>query len=169
MGCDIHMFIEYKVGDNPWFADKHHSVPKYEDDEYARQVDSTSRNYYLFGQLAGVRTAGPTPKGLPKDVTDLVKRTSDGYGTDGHSHSFIYLDDFAKVVKTNYDKYLHNNDFEPIAFYDDFRLNYSYPNLVAYLIKQKELLELDAESEKMILGQEFNTKVEVRLVFFFDN
>ncbi|TDN70452.1 hypothetical protein [Paraburkholderia sp. BL10I2N1] len=52
------------------------------------------RNYALFGSLANVRRDGdgaPDPKGVPDDVSDLARMEIDGWGIDGHSHTWWTL------------------------------------------------------------------------------
>lgn len=54
------------------------------------------RNYGLFSILAGVRNYDGAPcisdpRGLPSDVTAAVKGESDSWGIDGHSHSWVTL------------------------------------------------------------------------------
>jgi hypothetical protein len=88
MGCDIHAYVEQREGEGcPW--------------EYAGELDIW-RNYTLFAVLADVRNgwsfAGydlgdavvpiSKPRGLPEDVTDVVKNESGGWGCDGHSYSY---------------------------------------------------------------------------------
>jgi hypothetical protein len=146
MGADIHMFAEFKAGDGPWTAH-----PLHQSDEEGR-VDSIGgdRNYEVFGALAGVRGDGPEPRGLPNDVTEIVLKASNQWGGDAHSHSYYSLAEFKNIIKntrnTNYSK----STFDAIN-------------------EHKKKLELDLKSEKILLGQNINTKVEVRIVFFFDN
>ena len=50
------------------------------------------RCYSLFALLANVRnyaeiTPISNPRGLPNDVSEIVKEMSDQWGCDGHSHS----------------------------------------------------------------------------------
>lgn len=113
MGCDIHMYVEHKQ-DGVWksadiwkpdkyFDSKYETVQKdiveYEDRFYA------GRNYDLFAILANVRNgygfAGTDtgdgfipisePRGLPDDVSELIKDESEDWGPDGHSHSWLTL------------------------------------------------------------------------------
>jgi hypothetical protein len=53
----------------------------------------TGRNYRLFGLIAdGVRESFPFSvpiKGLPDDVSPEVKKASDDWDSDGHSHSYL--------------------------------------------------------------------------------
>jgi len=55
MGCDIHLYIEYKNGDQ-W-------------SNFGRRINP-GRNYSLFGSLAGVRCESDhiTPRGVPDDI-----------------------------------------------------------------------------------------------------
>jgi hypothetical protein len=118
MGCDIHMFAEKKVNDkwekigkvfpNPYYRPNEES--KIEEDGYEWNPKFTDtpyrgRNYDLFAILADVRNgygfAGiPTgegfvpisePKGLPNNVSKEIEDESDGWGGDGHSHSWFTL------------------------------------------------------------------------------
>jgi len=108
MGCDIHAYAEY-IRNGKWVK----AGKRFENDMYLPQYDWSEfyidepyceRNYNLFAILAGVRNErGPygeerrvfwpisVPRDLPEDVTAGVKRLSDRYGIDGHSHSFLYL------------------------------------------------------------------------------
>lgn len=109
MGCDIHMYVEYKKefksqeitkwipGDyfkpNPYKG-------MYEDDEdpdMERMELYGSRNYALFSTLAGVRdyseqiTPVSDPKGTPDDCCDYIKSEKDRWNSDGHTHSWLTL------------------------------------------------------------------------------
>lgn len=109
MGCDIHVYSEkwnpfdkrWQSADI-WIEDIRCSTPgelRVEPEVYE------GRNYNLFAMLANVRNgygfAGvdtgdgfvpiDMPRGLPPDVSVLVKKQSDGWGDDGHSHSYFTL------------------------------------------------------------------------------
>lgn len=114
MGCDIHLYVEKKDGDRWVTADKWSPNEYYDADEpegerpvivdYDNRI-YTGRNYDLFAILADVRnglgfagmvTGGrftpiAMPKGLPDDVSPEVKAESDGWNSDGHSHSYFTL------------------------------------------------------------------------------
>ena len=130
MGCDIHIYIEYRCGNGmPWQADDHHvrtwedrCIESFEDDEskwcsdclngyetcengYAdwHQVSAISRDYNLFGELASVRGESSSSRlalGLPDDVSLEIKTASDDYG-DGHSHSYISIEEFRKIGRAS--------------------------------------------------------------------
>lgn len=55
------------------------------------------RDYELFGHLAGVRSSSKfqiaDPRGLPEDVSPLPLVASGMMGRDGHSHSWVTLDE----------------------------------------------------------------------------
>lgn len=108
MGCDIHMFVEYKR-DGKWMnGDYFKKNPYYKKNQEAESEDyyekefevielHGNRNYDLFSTLAGVRDYSgkiipvAEERGLPEDVTEFVKKESDEYGCDGHTHSWLTL------------------------------------------------------------------------------
>ena len=165
MGCDIHLFLEYKAGDGPWTQDKLHKLDE-SDPEFSRVHELPDvRNYELFSVLAGVRGDGAEPKGLPEDCSDMIKHASDLWDSDGHSHSYTSLSDFKKALKTVGYKLLKKGQKSDL----DALWDASYANIVRYAEEQCIRLRLDLESEKMILGQDINTTVQCRFVYFFDN
>ncbi len=104
MGCDIHLYVERREN-NKWLscdtwrqADEEASPDVPYGQEFYR-----SRNYGLFSILANVRNgrgfAGcdtgdgynpiSLPRGLPGDVSPVVKAVSNQWGGDGHSHSWL--------------------------------------------------------------------------------
>lgn len=84
MGCDIHGWVERKVGD------KYVAIKEFGD-------RATERNYRRFGALAGVREDGPPPRGVPPDVSDTGRYYIDKLAGDGHSHSWLPLQEAAKI------------------------------------------------------------------------
>ncbi len=103
MGCDIHGWVEYNWGAN-W--------------EPMLNAESVlSRNYDTFGLLFGVRNyvnfkSIAPERGIPKDVSDFVKKDSlDG---DSHSHSFITLEEYNAIdwetESQEYDGRIHMYD-----------------------------------------------------------
>ena len=112
MGCDIHMNYEV-LKDGKWeYHDFEESfrIGTYSDGSVKFDYDKmwkhplyVDRGYNLFSILANVRNgygfAGCStssgfnfisqPRGLPKDVSDEVRTKSDDWGCDGHSHSFL--------------------------------------------------------------------------------
>ena len=82
MGCDIHGWVEAKIGDK-WVA--------------ITELYSDGRNYERFAALAGVRGDGPEPKGIPDDISDTVKYWIDFWSGDGHSHTWFPIKEAAKI------------------------------------------------------------------------
>ncbi len=111
MGCDIHMYVEYKkkfykAKDNfeerwvhgDYFKPNPHFDPNdATDDEMERMDLYGGRNYGLFATLAGVRDYTDSiipvsePKGVPDDCTKYVKKQEEDWDGDGHSHSWLTL------------------------------------------------------------------------------
>lgn len=79
----------------------------YWDNEIYTEQPYKGRNYNLFSILADVRNgygfAGAdtgdgfvpiaTPRGVPKDASDFYKHEVKDYGVDGHSHSWVSLEE----------------------------------------------------------------------------
>lgn len=106
MGCDIHYVIEQKDEECGWVGILGTDVPMVGVPWVARQKMPAfvfrNRNYNFFGALAGVRTDGPAPLGLPEDASHMSQMYSRYWGSDGHSHSYCSLRDFITAwLKTN--------------------------------------------------------------------
>ena len=111
MGCDIHGWVEVALPKHiihvlnrvlNHFELEKVALPRYlkDNDKYrlwvpVLQIDYVvGRNYCMFGNLFGVRNyklfepiaAG---RGIPDDVSDLVRNDYEGWGPDAHSESFI--------------------------------------------------------------------------------
>lgn len=107
MGADIHMVLEKRwrpsreagstAADDKWVGVN--AFPYVKGQMYAGsavveghvrwQVDS--RNYDLFGAIAGVRREGPAPRGVPEDCSDLALMEIEAWDLDGHSHTWMLL------------------------------------------------------------------------------
>jgi hypothetical protein len=88
MGCDIHVFAEKREADR-WVC-----VPL--DHKTAEALEA--RSYGTFAFLAGVRNySGITPivppRGFPDDASAEVKHEHDVWDTDGHTHSWLTLEE----------------------------------------------------------------------------
>jgi hypothetical protein len=111
-------------------------------------IDSpyNGRNYTLFGVLAGVRDRNvklisDCDRGLPEDVSEEIRKLSEDFGIDGHSHNYLYLYEIIDSV------YYNMTDKE----LDDFGLGtYFFRKTVDNLLK---------------IGE----PKDVRIVFWFDN
>ena len=206
------MYVEYRNGNgSPWIADPHHTPTaestclQYSPNDLCEfckagnplkctqgyvsynQVSATGRNYWLFGLLANVRCEGPRDaRGLPEDVSDMIKAAAEADGDDGHSHSFISLEDFKTVLfkelnekvsdwNNNKENKWKEEGYKPTdrydAFYDWSKIDHKdrppeYTTLVTYcekLIEEKSVDRILLQDESLL------SEVQVRLVFWFDN
>jgi hypothetical protein len=77
MGCDIHAFVEVKIS-GEWHC---YSSPR------------IGRWYQLFGKIAGVRDEDEkpivAPKGLPKDVSEVVRCEYERGKGDWHTATWL--------------------------------------------------------------------------------
>lgn len=106
MGCDIHLYKEKQV-DGKWLtADEWETYDYGPDDKgidvpYDKQF--TDRNYELFGLLSsGVRRSHPfsfKERGMPFDVCEEVKHANSARGSDGHSHSYLYVHELRDMLR----------------------------------------------------------------------
>jgi len=95
MGCDIHMHVERGNAERSieW--------------RYVMDHDQ-NRNYCLFARLADVRNQCEPPeqpiakpRGLPEDLTPAVRDDAEGWAVDGHSHSWLTLDEAEQARGVN--------------------------------------------------------------------
>ena len=119
MGCDIHIYMEYKVGNEKWKAIDRHvktvddecgwcSACKANKPEHCKEAYfhynklNCRRDYEVFGLLAGVRgdrgKSMRSPRGMPKLVSDTIREACNQFGIDGHSHSYLSLSEFKKEI-----------------------------------------------------------------------
>lgn len=100
MGCDIHLYVERKVN-GVWQGQLTQSEPQ----TYYRKRWYYNRNYVLFGLLAGVRCSEikplSEPRGIPDDVSELVKEDWKIYGSDGHTPSYFSLPELILAKEQN--------------------------------------------------------------------
>lgn len=91
MGCDIHLYMEYKNPENTWSKRW---------DNFGKRI-SVGRDYYLFGLMAGVRGGAKpiaAPRGIPNDIDyytaqDYYWFIGDTNETDTDGSRFITLKD----------------------------------------------------------------------------
>jgi len=107
MGCDIHIYREKKIGDawvslekwDPADPDEEGDRPSV---DYASQREFRGRNYDLFGALCnGVRREFEfsfCERGMPTECAPETAECSDGWGADGHSHSYLYLHELRELA-----------------------------------------------------------------------
>lgn len=112
MGCDIHMHVEYKTTNwitkkECWYCGDYYRQCRH--DEYGNNMlvpIYDKRNYALFAVLADVRNYGDTeyidrPRGLPEDVTDVVRESYEDWRGDAHSCSYFTLKELIDFYNKN--------------------------------------------------------------------
>ena len=134
MGCDIHLYCEKQIdidGKKIWWCADRFMLNEYyltDKTEPKLLVDHIygDRDYTLFAVLAGIRDNGTTemidePRGLPKDVSAIIKKESDDWGVDGHSHSWLtakeLFDYQKKHLTTKYRGMVHGDALEKLDKY----------------------------------------------------
>lgn len=171
MGCDIHIYVEYKVGKGKWTSHEKHVE---DEDGYIRDVDAVGRSYELFGLLANVRSlhreANMQPKGFPKNASAKVREAKRHWGEDGHSHSYMTLKQFEKVLNT----YNKNNEYEipptdrtDMFFTHDYNYN-EYPPSFSTIVSSCKRHAEELQADYILLGEK-PPEIKHRLVFWFDN
>ena len=116
MGCDIHLFVECRKsanGEKRWVSvDKWEILPYYEEDSFEPDIVCQhlydDRNYAVFGILACVRIEKyieyiADPRGLPFNVSKIVKKNYMENSVDYHSCSWITLDEL-KIFRDKHNK-----------------------------------------------------------------
>jgi len=170
MGCDIHMVLE---GKRPhWTTNKWTGLSSYPYlDSMAQRPTipfqgcgcSTEqrsiipgvqfRDYALFTELASVRgesITGRTPLGVPKDVSELANYMIEDWASDGHSHSYLSLNDFV-------DCYEFTQDTLEIRTYNKLHnIKENREQHVSYCTGGYDVDGFDLDND-------------VRIVFWFDN
>lgn len=99
MGCDIHFYVEVRIAPDQQWVTADAWQP--DDIDGSPEVAShhafyTARNYSLFALLAGVRGDEKpiaAPRGIPDDACPEYKAAAKNYGSDGHSHSWLTLEE----------------------------------------------------------------------------
>lgn len=112
MGCDIHIYTEVKRKDTWNHADyfrrnRYYNEGNLSEPEFVVSSIYDGRNYRLFAVLANVRNydnlnmAISPPKGLPENVCPYIKKKSDYWEGDGHSHSYFNLKELKDYQSNN--------------------------------------------------------------------
>lgn len=152
MGCDIHIFPEYQVDGGAWQSHPDISIEvegKGTPDEYTYiSYDSgVYRDYELFAALAGVRGRGPAAKGIPTSISPLVAQVLEQWDCDAHSHSFMSLKAFQKILEKN---------------------NYETEDMEMFKSCERLTMEL-SQIDQILLDCSKGSEIKWRVVFFFDN
>jgi hypothetical protein len=80
MGCDIHAYIEVRIGER-WVC---HSQPR------------IKRAYGVFGKIAGIHDCGPPivePRGFPVDASEIARIEFNQMRVDAHHAGWLTADE----------------------------------------------------------------------------
>jgi hypothetical protein len=151
MGCDIHMYVEYRLtsrDDSVWRCGDYFKVDNpLSDKPTMKRVELYGdRNYALFAILADVRNYNladyiSEPKGLPGDATEYVKREYSNWGSDAHSCSYFTLQELI-----------------------DYHSEYAPKDSFGYDILKPLINRLKLRSDELDVISD-----SIRIVFWFDN
>lgn len=112
MGCDIHMYVEYKKKDSDkWENGDFFRLNPYGylkgESKFSVVKIHGDRNYSLFSTLAGIRDytekVKPVadPKDFPEDACKLVKNEFIKWDSDAHTPSWLTLKELRDYQDTN--------------------------------------------------------------------
>lgn len=150
MGCDIHVYTEklnsqeHWVNVDLWKLNQYYSPyiqPGTQEQQWTIHSVYSGRDYELFSALADVRSSyGDTavfsePRGLPDDVSDIVRAQNDRWSSDAHSHSYATLQELENWVEqqpsipvsgwvTNQNAHIVDSGGIPTEYYAEGGLNY---------------------------------------------
>jgi hypothetical protein len=139
VGCDIHGYYEY-FKNGKWHPTRTMGM-------------ACDRNYRTFSVLANVRNYHDQiipiddPRGLPDDVTKSVLKDSDRWDVDGHSHSYLYLQELL--------------DYDIKQSWGGVQVRY-----VEYEWSLNPIKEYIDDMQKLVEKKKCDN---VRMVFWFDN
>jgi hypothetical protein len=168
MGTDVHITIEKKIkthkhGEvwatvntlNSVFPDGLVGSDKVNNTPYGNFYRIECRNYAFFHDIANVRGEGEyQERGLPTDIAPLTERIADGWGIDGHSHSYLYADEMIPLYVKH-----HLTDEEKSKLFAD-RITGLSSIQTFHLIMERHF--------NVATGEEDSPR-DYRFVFFFDN
>ncbi len=128
MGCDIHCVLEMRFKDK-W-------IGLNSDIGYTPTYLAGRRFYFFFIQLASVRgtsTWSEKPLPVPDDISDLSMYYIESFGTDGHNHGCVSLENFVRIynscaehVTSVFD--LFQIDIDEEKSIDDYRVVFFFDN-----------------------------------------
>lgn len=187
MGCDIHLFCEYRENYDTWKCADHFRIRT--DDvpdkvkiqsvnDYPKYLEPIplydNRSYAFFSLLADVRNSGDVKpmgdrRGLPHDVSDIVKAYSNYWGSDGHSHSWYTARElFKQKYDMEYKKPWLNSDEE----LENEELEWAYGGLSELcqemVRRMAEVFYIYETSEAVIEERIKKNADNFRVVFWFD-
>ncbi len=179
IGCDIHFYAEYNVN-GTWYPlqEMEQDEDGYWDIDWKEEIYG-ERNYFVFGKIAGVRSESYfSPKGIPDDLSMQIKDQVERYGIDGHSHSWLDIDEMEEVYTDFKNK---KSDYGRSGMMDTWGFAVKRFKEIDKALKgmdnKKALLERGSDDKiiRHISNQVLKNELDLnkyrglRSVFFFDN
>ena len=147
MGCDCHFYCERKIND-VW-------VQQFEPDVDSRWSKNWfhSRNYMLFGLLAGVRNEEiaplAEPRGVPNDMSATLASEWATWSGDGHTPSYFMLSEllearekksmFAGFVNVKNYKIYKETGFPTHVLSDKNEIKWTYRDVPYEIVSESEM------------------------------
>jgi hypothetical protein len=147
MGCDIIIRTEVKRNGKWTSGDLYKKTGK----EFQIIEIYDGRSYSLFTILADVRNYNKVmkpiskPRGIPEDASEEYKKLCESWGVDGHSHSYLTLQEMEEFFDKRHEWTEVNQSFISLVDRLRNRLKEHYP------------YDYSDHTE------------DIRIVFFFDN
>lgn len=149
MGCDIHMRAEV-LKDGKWEM-VGEVFEGYNNAKSAEPYDG--RNYELFSFLAGVRNRFDIipisePKGYPDDISKEVKKElEDDWGSDGHSASYLTLEE---LINADWKRKIKHGGVVPSEVYEYLKECGEKPKIYSQGISGNNIIQLDEADYKKL-------------------
>lgn len=175
MGCDIHIFQEAKINDKWVLLNELH-------------WENSRRNYAVFAKMANVRNHWDEeqriepislPRGIPEDASDGYKFHCALMEGDGHSHSWLSIQEMGQVeewIKTDLnDSFLKEHEKTKVTAlelgitdYPDFK-QLRPEHYIGYFLGNY-YSDFTNELDEWYVNKFEELKVnDFRVVFYFDN
>lgn len=169
MGCDIHLFIEYRS--------KHNGRWRNFGDEFR-----LNRNYLAFSLMAGIRNntgkklAVVEPRGLPEDIDWRTQDANSHFVCSSGDENTVELKIAESWIANGMSKWTNENK-NRVTDPDNHTHSWLTPKEYATVIMKMKLstdpngwhLEADYETVKVVLKHLEKSAGMSRVVFWFDN
>ena len=114
MGCDIHLYIEYKSKKTEFDG----YVPKWQ--SFGKSINP-GRNYAMFGLMANVRNCYSDgklpvlvePRGMPEDAGSTATDDNRIYISETESEDYVCMETAKRWVNSGSSKFINDNDGNP--------------------------------------------------------
>ena len=167
MGCDIHLYIEYK--------NKKVAFDGYKDNWHSfGQRINPGRNYAMFALMANVRNHYSDgklpvlvePRGMPEDVGYIAKDDNQMYISEDEGDNYVTMETANRWVESGSSKFVNNQEGKPTWVTDPDAHSHSWLTTSEFETIINNYLELEAGwhkervAEHMTFVEQNNIKLE---------